>query len=186
MKHIFLTASFLLAMASASAQTTIATSAQPVATDLPVTAPLFRFGYLSRDSVLHALPDYEIVQTNLAELRLSYDAEMKRVEDEFNQKYERFLEEQRNLAPTILQKRQAELQELIEKNAAFKEKTRELMESAEKEALVPLWQRIDKAIRQIGQARGLAFIINSDAHALPYVDPVMGEDITHAVIRVAK
>lgn len=150
------------------------------------TAYQLRFGYLSCDTALHALPEYPIVQNNLAELRSKYDAEMKRVEDEFNQKYELFLEEQRNLASSILQKRQAELQELIEKNTAFKEKARSLLADAEKEALAPLKQRIANAIKQIGQARGLAFIINTDGNALPYADTTMGEDITEAVIRVAK
>lgn len=150
------------------------------------TAYQLRFGYLSCDSALRALSEYQIVQNNLAELRSKYDAEMKRVEDEFNQKYELFLEEQRNLAPSILQKRQAELQELIEKNTAFKEKARSLLADAEKEAFAPLKQRIANAIRQIGQARGLAFIINTDGNALPYADTTMGEDITEAVIRVAK
>lgn len=150
------------------------------------TAPLLRFGYLNCDSAVRALPEYAIVENNLADLRSKYDAEMKRVEDEFNQKYELFLEEQRNLAPSILQKRQAELQELIEKNAAFKEKARSLLADAEKEAFAPLRLRVNNAIRQIGQARGLAFVVNGDANTLPYVDPVMGEDITEAVIRIAK
>lgn len=186
MKHIFLTATFLMALLAASAQTKTTVATQQPATEQNEGTQRLRFGYLSCDSALRALPDYATTQANLAKLRSTYDAEMKRVEDEFNQKYEMFLEEQRSLAPSILQKRQAELQELIEKNAAFKEKARALIADAEKEAFAPLKQRVDRAISQIGQARGLMFIINTDGHALPYVDPLMGEDITQAVIRVAK
>ena len=62
------------------------------------------------------MPDYAVARHNIKSLKENYDAEMKRVEDEFNTKYEFFLQDQRSLAPSILQKRQAELQELMEKN----------------------------------------------------------------------
>lgn len=146
----------------------------------------FKYGYLSYDSVMHSLPDYAIAKKNLATLQAQYDNEMKRVEDEFNQKYEMFLEGQRDFAPSILQKRQAELQELMEKNAAFKEEAQNLMANAKKEALNPIKAKINRAIKQVGQAKGLAFILNTDNNALPYTDTIMGEDITLAVIRTAK
>ena len=42
------------------------------------------------------------------------------MEDEFNRKYEDFLEGQRDFPQTILQKRQLELQQLMEKNIEFR------------------------------------------------------------------
>ena len=92
--------------------------------------PAIRFGYLSCDSVLHSMPEYNAAMKNLKELKAKYDSEMKRVEDEFNNKYELFLEGQSDFAPSIRQKRQAELQELMEKNMAFKEEARRLLEKA--------------------------------------------------------
>ena len=42
------------------------------------------------------------------------------IRDRFNSKYEEFLDGQRSYAKSILEKRQAELRELMEKNIAFK------------------------------------------------------------------
>lgn len=194
MKHFILTIALLATANMAFAQndsTTVASTAPTgaaVRTEAPsrMETPALRFGYLSCDSVLHALPGYSLAQENLRELKGKYDAEMKRVEDEFNTKYEFFLQDQRQLAPSILEKRQAELQELMEKNMAFKEKAKQLLAQAEEEAMKPLRDKMNAAIRQIGQGRGLAFIINTDSNAAPYLDPNMGEDITEAVLRVAK
>lgn len=61
------------------------------------------------------MPGYAIAKHNMDELREKYDAETKRVETEFNAKYEEFLDGQRTYAKTILEKRQAELRELMEK-----------------------------------------------------------------------
>ena len=38
------------------------------------------------------MPDYAVVQQQMADLRAQYQAETKRVEDEFNRKYEDFLD----------------------------------------------------------------------------------------------
>lgn len=182
MKKLLLTLSILLS----AVFTAFAQNDSTAVTPIKQHTATFRFGYLSYDSVLHAMPDYIIAKRNLAQLQGKYDAEMKRVEDEFNEKYELFLEGQRDFAPSILQKRQAELQELMEKNAAFKEEARRLMAEATKEALDPIKAKMGKAIRQIGQARGLAFILNTDNNAVPYTDAVMGEDISEAVLRITK
>ena len=81
-----------------------------------------KYGYLSYQEVLKFMPEYAVAQTKLADLKQKYDNEMKRVEDEFNKKYEQFLEGQKDFAPTILRKRQVELQELIAKNIASRKR----------------------------------------------------------------
>src|SRR3712207_1556066 len=81
-----------------------------------------KIGYFSMDSVLQAMPEYVASQKNIADLTAKYEAETKRVEAEFNKKYEEFLDGQRDFAPSILKKRQAELQELMDKNVAFKDR----------------------------------------------------------------
>ena len=145
-------------------------------------ANAFRFGYLSYDTALQSMPDYALVQKNLANLKAQYEAEAKRVEDEFNTKYEQFLDGQRDFPQTILQKRQSELQELMEKNIAFKEEGRRLLAAAEAEAMEPLHWKLAAAVRLVGMERGLAFILNTDRNACPFINPSMGEDVSEAVI----
>ena len=70
------------------------------------TAPVLKFGFLSYDTVLRSMSDYAIVEAQMTQLRSQYAAEQKRVEDEFNKKYEEFLDGQREFPQTILQKRQ--------------------------------------------------------------------------------
>ena len=77
-------------------------------------------GYLSYQTALQALPQYTEVQQKVKEFRQSYEAEMKRVEDEFNQKYEDFLDGREEFPRTILLKRQTELQEMMQRNIDFR------------------------------------------------------------------
>ena len=167
---------------------TPAQNTTPAQTTTPATsqAAALRYGYLSVDSVLHSLPDYTIAKHKLSDLKAKYDAEMKRVEDEFNTKYQFFLQDQQELAPSILQKRQAELQELMDKNVAFKAKARQLLQEAEEEAMGPIRDKVNTAIRLVGEKRGLAFVLNTDNNAAPFLNPTFGEDITAAVLQMAQ
>ncbi len=174
-------------MLSANAQTETTTREQTAMTiNQDGQQPAIRFGYLSCDSVLHAMPEYNVAMKNLNELKAKYDSEMKRVEDEFNSKYELFLEGQSDFAPSIRQKRQAELQELMEKNRAFKKEAARLLEQAKQEAITPLKKTIQANITRIGLQKGLAFVVNTDGGNMPYLNTIMGEDITEEVIKTSK
>ena len=150
------------------------------------TAPVLKFGFLSYDAVLRSMSDYAVVEASMAQLKSQYAAEQKRVEDEFNKKYEEFLDGQRDFPQTILQKRQSELQELLNKNIAFKKESQRLLAEAEKEALAPLQARLANALAKVGNERGLAFILNTDQNATPWMNPALGEDVTEIVKNLLK
>ena len=127
-------------------------------TTLPTMAQdAVKFGYLSYNAVLQVMPEYAAVQSSMAELREKYEAEQKRVEEDFNKKYEEFLDGQKSFPKTILQKRQSELQEML------------------------VQVRLAEVLDAIGRERGYAFIVNTDEKVALWLNPTLGEDITAIV-----
>ena len=145
-----------------------------------------KFGYLSYTEALESMTDYPLMQQNLESLRKQYQNETKRAEDEFNAKYEAFLEGQRDFAPVILEKRQAELQELLNKNIAFKQEAARLLRQAEADMTAPLKKKLNSILSKIAADRGFALILNTDNDALPFIAPAYGEDINTFVQNVLK
>ena len=47
-----------------------------------------KFAYLSYEEALRSMPGYKLAQQSLGDLRAQYEAEQKRVEQDFNMKYE--------------------------------------------------------------------------------------------------
>ena len=141
-----------------------------------------KFGYLSYKTVMQAMPEYAAMQNSMAELREKYEAEQKRVEDDFNKKYEEFLDGQKSFPKTILQKRQSELQEMLDKSIAFKKESQRLLKQAEEDAMAPILVRLATVLDTIGKERSYAFIVNTDKKATLWLNPSMGEDITATVI----
>ena len=141
-----------------------------------------KFGFLSYNIVMQAMPEYAAMQNSMAELREKYEAEQKRVENDFNKKYEEFLDGQKSFPKTILQKRQSELQEMLDKNVAFKKESQRLLKQAEEDAMASIQARLATALDTIGKERGFAFIVNTDEKATLWLNPSLGEDITATVI----
>ena len=140
-------------------------------------ASVIKFGYVSYSALLESMPDYAVAMSNYAQLEEKYAAETRRVEDDFNAKYEAFLEGQRDFPPTILNKRQSELQELLEKNIAFKNESKRLLAEAKAELMKPLRDKLSNVLSTIGTEQGLAFIINTDNDSCPFINSQMGVNV---------
>ena len=164
---------FQAAVITAGAQTDSTIAANSTV----VTQTAARYGYLSYQEALKSMPQYAMVQKKMENLRSQYQAETLRVEEEFNRKYEEFLEGQREFPKTILQKRQTELQQLMEKNIEFKANSLKELDATEKDAMAPLRLRLNDVLREIGINKGYAFIYDTDTKALPFLNPEMGDNI---------
>ena len=165
--------------------------AQNASTEAPDTTskapkPAVLFGYLSYDSVIVAMPQYAIVQSRLRELREAYDKGVSRVEEEFNQKYEAFLDGQRDFPRTILLKRQNELQDLMRKNLEFKQQGRRDLQQAEADAMAPLHEKLRQVIATVARNRGLALVVNTDSNACPFIEPSSSINIQEETIALLK
>lgn len=140
-----------------------------------------RFGYISYDAVLHEMPQYQQAQQNLLQLKATYEKEAKRSEDEFQRKFSEFLQGQKEFPQNIMQKRQAELQTLMERSVQFRQEVQDLLNNAERDMLAAVQQQLNAAVVAVGLEGGYAFVLNTDGNACPFISPAMGDDVTNLV-----
>ena len=149
---------------------------------LPISAQQIRIGYFSYDAVLKAAPDYLSAKASIENLKKQYDAEIQIAEKDFNEKYENFIENQNGMASAIREKRQSELQSILERNIAFRQESERLLAKAEEETMAPLRAKLDNAVKSLGSEKDYIVILNTDNNAAPYINPVLGEDVTEILI----
>lgn len=149
---------------------------------LPICAQQMKIGYFSYEAVLKAMPDYTTARNSIESLRKQYDNEMQTAQKEFNDKYENFLENQSGMASAIREKRQSELQSMLERNVAFKQESDRLLAKAEEEIMTPVRNKLNAAIKAVGNEKDFIAILNTDNNACPYINPVIGEDVTSSII----
>ncbi len=140
-----------------------------------------RFGYLRYTEVCRQMPQYAQVQQQMSDLKAKYEKEATRSEAEFQRKFSDFLQGQKDFPASILQKRQAELQEVMERGIAFRQEAQDLLAKAEKDLMNGVYAQLDTAIQAVAAQYGYAFVLNTDEHAAPYINPAMGDNITDLV-----
>lgn len=140
-----------------------------------------QFGYMSYTKVLHEMPEYTQAQTDLAALRAKYEAESTRGEEEFQKKFVDFLQGQKDFPQSIMQKRQGELQTLMDNGVKFRQQAEELIAKAEAELMAEVEKKLNRAVLEVGVERGYAYILNTDGNACPFINPVMGVDVSDFV-----
>lgn len=114
----------------------------------------------------------------LKSLKGKYQAEAERGEEEFQKKFVDFLNGQKDFPQTIMQKRQAELQALMDNGVAFRLQVQELLAQAEKELLDNVRKTLNRAILEVGVEYGYGYILNTDDNSCPYINPVIGVDVS--------
>ncbi len=149
--------------------------------------PTKKFGYLSYDAVLKAMPSYAEAQKSFNDLKASYAKELERSESEFSKQFAEYVDGQKTFPENILLKRQKELQQLMEQSLTFKQEAQQLLDKAEKELMQPVHQKLKEALYKIGSERGYDYILNTDNNSYPFVNNQTGEDITaEAISAVSK
>jgi outer membrane protein len=142
-----------------------------------------QFGYISYEEVLKELPEYAQATQDLAALKAKYEAEAQKGEEEFQRKFVDFLQGQKDFPQAIMQKRQAELQALMDNGVAFRMKSQELIAQAEKELMQEAYKHLNAVLLEVGVELGYGYILNIDNNTCPYINPVVGVDVTNIVRR---
>ncbi len=141
----------------------------------------FRFGCVSYNEILLAMPEYAQMEDDLKALKSQYEEEMKASEEEFNSKYETFLSQYEDYAPSILRKKQSELEDMMRRNEQFRVESMRLLAQAREDMLKPVREKLDAVIADIASEYSLAFVLNTDSDAVPFLNTSMAYNITKAV-----
>ena len=140
-----------------------------------------QFGYISYEQVLKEMPEYAKATEDLAALKAKYEAEAQKGEEEFQRKFIDFLQGQKDFPLAIMQKRQAELQTMMDNGVSFRMKSQELIAKAEKDLMQDAHKRLNGALLEVGVEYGYGYILNIDNNNCPYINPVLGVDVTDLV-----
>lgn len=161
---------------------------QKQAEEIHSIAPVAKFGFLSYNEAMKAMPEYVQAQNSLEKLKIYYDQEMERAEDEFSKKFSEYIDGYKSFPENIMLKRQKELQQLMEQSMAFKKEAQDLLTKSEKELMEPINAKLKEAIKTVGKEHKFSYILNTDANAYPFINTDEGEgiDVTDEVIKLVK
>ena len=141
-------------------------------------------GSIRTNTILQNMPQYKAMQASMQALREQYEAEARKSEEEFQRKFEDFLQGKDEFPKTILEKRQNELQSILEANANFRIKVQELLAEADKSLMADVRAEMNDAIAVVAQDKGVSIVFDLDNGSVPYILSGLAVDLTADVIQL--
>lgn len=143
---------------------------------------VFVMGQINSNVILPRMPQYLAMQESLKALKEQYEAEAKKSENDFQRKFEEFMQGQKDFPKTILDKRQNELQIMLETNAEFRIKAQKLLAEAERSMLADVKAELAEAVAIVAQENGVSIVYDLDGGGVPYIVQGLAADLTVAVM----
>lgn len=131
-----------------------------------VNAQDLKFGHISSSRVLGMMPEREEAQKTLQSEAQELGQELENMNVEYNNKLQKYVEEQDTLSNVLRQLRERELRELQTRIQEYQAGAQEDLQKREMELLQPIFEKIENAIAEVAREQGLIYVYDLDSQAL--------------------
>ena len=128
-----------------------------------------KFAHVNSQEVITVMPEFTKAQQDLEAMYKKYQEEMQRTQEEFQKKYQEFLAQQDSLPKNIAERRQKELEDMVQRQQQFQQEVQQSMQQAQAEAMEPIEKKLNAAIEAVGKAEGVVYIFDVARTPIAYI-----------------
>jgi len=151
-----------------------------LALPMGVFAQNLKFGHINAQEIVSAMPEFAKAQSDIDKQLTS---ELQRTQEEFNKKYQEFQQAiaKDSLPANIAERRQKELQDMMQRQEQFQQEAQQQMQKAQADAMAPIYKKLDDAIKAVGAAEGVIYIFDLARTPVAYVNESQSINLTPKV-----
>ena len=148
-----------------------------------VFAQNLKFGHINAQEIITVMPEFTKAQNDIQTLEKQLTAELQRTQEEFNKKYQEFQQAiaKDSLPANIAERRQKELQDMMQRQEQFQQEAQQQMQKAQADAMAPIYKKLDDAIKAVGAAEGGIYIFDLARTPVAYVNESQSINLTPKV-----
>ena len=136
---------------------------------LGVFAQEVKIAYVNTQDVFMAMPEVSAMEKTMADVNEGYKKELKTMQDKYQTKYSAFVSQQDSLSENIKLRRMQEIQDIQARIDNFVQVAQQDVQKKQQELLMPIQEKLQKAIKDVGAENGYTYIV--DPAALLYTGP---------------
>ena len=154
-----------------------------LALPMGVFAQNLKFGHINAQEIITVMPEFTKAQNDIQTLEKQLTAELQRTQEEFNKKYQEFQQAiaKDSLPPNIAERRQKELQDMMQRQEQFQQEAAQNMQKAQTELMAPISKKVEDAIKAVGEAENLVYIFDLARTSIPFVNEKLSVNVTPLV-----
>ena len=119
-----------------------------------------KFGHVTSELLLQAMPEYDSAQAELAELQSHYELEIERIQVEINKKIEEFNQGEAAMSDLIKEAKASEIQELQMRLQNFSQTAQQDLQQQGMRVIQPVMEKAREAINEVAREHGLIYVFD--------------------------
>lgn len=119
-----------------------------------------KFGHVTSELLLEAMPEYDSAQQELAELQQHYELEIERIQVEINKKIEEFNQGEATMSALIKEAKASEIQELQMRLQNFSQTAQQDLQQQGMRVIQPVMEKARNAINAVAKEHGLIYVFD--------------------------
>jgi len=146
-----------------------------------VLAQGFKFGHVNSDELIKSMPEYDSATVKLTKAQKELTNALEIMQVEFNNKYETYNKEAKNLTEIVKQTKEQELADMNKRITEFQTNAQTTLQEQQTALFQPIMNKADKAIKDVGKEGGFIYIFDVARGQLLYFDEVKSTNVTALV-----
>jgi outer membrane protein len=130
---------------------------------IPVTifAQEQKIAYINYYEVAQAMPEYKLMQDSLKKAGEAYQAELKKMSDEYQKKVADYIAQRDTLNESIKTRREQDIQDIQQRTQNFQEYAAQQQDEMQQRMVAPIQEKLQKVINEVGRENNFLYIANS-------------------------
>jgi outer membrane protein len=136
-----------------------------------------KFGHISSDELIQAMPDYDSATVKLEKFRKDLVNALELMSVELNNKNAAYEKESKNLSDIVKQTKEQELVDMNRRIQEFQTNAQTQLQDKQVELFQPIYQKVDKAIKDVGKENGFTYVFDTAKGAILYFDETKSTNV---------
>ena len=130
---------------------------------LPMIASAQKFGHVNTQELFAQMPEVNQVKLKMDTIQNQYEMQLTSMNEEFQRKMQDYQTQEATMPDAVKQIRQQELQEMNQRIQLFYQTAEQDIQKKQQELLLPVHEKMTKAIKAVGEREGYTYIFDSAA-----------------------
>ncbi len=119
-----------------------------------------KFGHISSDQLLQAMPESDSAQVKLQEIQKQYELDIEAMQVEINKKMEEFSQNEATMSDLIKEAKVSEIQEMQVRLQNFSQAAQQDLQQQSVKLMQPVMDKARKAIDEVAKENGLLYVFD--------------------------
>ena len=129
----------------------------------PMALSAQKFGHINTQELFAQMPEVAQVKLKMDTIQSQYENQLASMNEEIQKKAQDYQAQEATMADAIKQIRQQELQEMQQRIQLFYQTAEQDIQKKQQELLMPVHEKMAKAIKAVGEREGYTYIFDSQA-----------------------